>query len=98
MVVILTLPRMLAIRLHRHRERNPQFNPGAFPVPRWLAEFEDAFAILKPPNYGRRAHAPQFRVELRRIMRVDRDRRRWNNLRDDFWHRVAARKVSGQMW
>ena len=62
---------------------------AAFPVPRWLAEFEDAFAILKPTDYGRRARAPQFRVELRRIMRVDRDRRGWNNLLDDFWHRAA---------
>lgn len=80
---------MLAIHLHGHGKRNPQLDPHAFSLPRWLAEFEDAFAILKPTDNGRRARPPQFRVELWRIVRVDRDRGRWNNLVDDFWHRVG---------
>jgi hypothetical protein len=86
---------MLAIHLHRHREWNPQLDPRAFSLPRWLAEFEDAFEILKPTDYGRWARAPQFRVELA-SNRVDRDRLSGTS----FWMipALVARIVSTPLW
>ena len=94
MAVILTLPCVCSRYTCIATENGIRNSTRArFPFRAGLLKLEYAVAILKPADYGRRAHAPEFRVELRRIVRVDRDRRGWNNLLDDSWH-SGSRKDS----